>query len=99
MVETPKEHPLESPKVGIGYCIGCRGKVVYDPRRPLCNICYKKWEVNTGKFRIYPQKYCHTCGEGWRTTINNPICSSCQQKSRTLARQNSNLKRRGILPP
>jgi hypothetical protein len=87
MVENPKEQSPETRMEGTGYCIGCGGYVILNASRPLCYTCYKKWEVNTGKFRISPQKYCHSCGKEWGTTINHPFCSPCQQKNRTRARQ------------
>ncbi len=61
-----------------GYCIRCESSIIdFYPNRPLCPKCFKEW--SNFKNSSYEEKYCHRCGMEAATSINEPLCNSCEQ--------------------
>lgn len=63
-----------------GYCIRCRRSISYEFSKPYCPNCYKTWRK--WEDPDWEEKYCHSCGEKWITTIEYPLCIGCWRKSR-----------------
>ena len=63
------------------YCIRCKAEIEYNPKHPLCSICYPIWAQF--KKYDYPEKYCHGCGEHFKNlSYSRPLCSECLQEDR-----------------
>lgn len=61
-----------------GYCIRCESnKIKFYPNRPLCPKCFKEW--SNYKNTVYEENNCHRCGMETSTSINEPLCHSCEQ--------------------
>ncbi len=58
-----------------GFCIRCGEPKTFNPKSPLCKVCYDKWAVY--KNDKYPEKFCHRCKRPSTTTINQPLCERC----------------------
>ena len=57
------------------YCIRCGSDIDFDPDRPLCDGCYKKWAVY--KDPDYRERQCHRCGGKYQTSYARPLCREC----------------------
>ena len=73
----------ETPKRA--YCIRCRSSIQFNPYKPYCLDCSKKWNKIKGKSKYkYPEKYCHSCGkEHEGISYNRPRCRSCYSQNPT----------------
>lgn len=60
-----------------GYCISTRKKIGFNPVRP---VEYNVWKAKSGSIA---GKYCHLCGCESETTIQQPLCSNCQELQNT----------------
>lgn len=58
-----------------GYCIRTGVPIDLDVARPLSYDAYLSWAQFGNP--DYPEKYCHICGKLTRTSVKNPLCSSC----------------------
>ncbi len=58
-----------------GYCIRCQQQIDFISERPYCFNHWKIWNQENNP--DYPETYCHQCGELFRSTRNNPLCSKC----------------------
>jgi NMD protein affecting ribosome stability and mRNA decay len=59
----------------MGYCIRCAIAIPFDRANPLCSACYESW--NKYKNRNYQERFCHSCGEEEKTSVEHPFCKSC----------------------
>ena len=59
-----------------GYCIRCKGRIPYDPNRPLCDMCYSIWSFYFNPF--YVENYCHKCGKSFNVSYNMAFCVECK---------------------
>ncbi|MFH0914266.1 MAG: hypothetical protein V1849_03140, partial [Chloroflexota bacterium] len=71
---------LTGEKADAAYCIRRGDRIPFDPNRPLCDDCYRKWAEH--KNPDYPEHYCHSCGKQSKTTYEKPLCRSCYAKAR-----------------
>ncbi len=60
---------------GAGHCIRCLTEIKLDVTKPLCLNCYRQWARFNN--RLYPEKYCHSCGVEHKTCLESPNCSIC----------------------
>lgn len=58
-----------------GRCIRCKDSMDFDPDRPLCDKCFKSWKRYENW--DFTEKYCHDCGEKWKTSYAKPLCGPC----------------------
>ena len=73
---SPGRQP-ETPKRG--FCIRCKADdLPANPDRPYCNRCYASWRRYENK--DYEEKYCHTCGNEYASTLLKPVCFACYKK-------------------
>lgn len=63
-----------------GYCIRCGDEIEFNPHVPYCKKCYIIWKKYEDA--NYPEKYCHDCGKGNRTTKSKPVCYKCYKESK-----------------
>ncbi len=63
-----------------GYCIRCGNGISFEPERPLCGDCYKKWAHYRNP--DYPERHCHRCGLKSRTSLAKPQCLECFKETR-----------------
>ncbi len=68
---------LEAP----GNCIRCRREIDYDPERPYCPSCYRRW--NKFANPTFEENYCHSCGKEINTSMLKPLCMDCYKKEFT----------------
>lgn len=61
-----------------GICIRCGDEIEYDPSRPLCSKCFKKWNFYGDP--DYKEKNCHCCGKTAKTSMNKPLCYTCYKE-------------------
>ncbi|MCD6216572.1 hypothetical protein J7L05_01790 [bacterium] len=62
-----------------GTCIRCGANIDFDPSRPFCNDCYKKWAKY--KNEDFTEKYCHDCGKKHKTSMAKPLCYECYKNN------------------
>lgn len=60
-----------------GYCIRCGENKTYDPNAPYCPKCFRKW--NKWHNPNYKEHICHGCGKEIISTLNNPMCRTCEK--------------------
>ena len=58
-----------------GNCIRCGVTIEFNPDRPMCPKCYKSWSKY--KNPDFTEKYCHDCGQPYKTSIARPQCKMC----------------------
>lgn len=67
----------------LGYCIRCGNRIPFDPRRPLCDNCFRVW-ADFGN-EDYPENFCHRCGKeiyfGQAISYAQPLCYNCWSNS------------------
>ncbi len=59
-----------------GFCIRCKKRIFFDTSTPYCMNCYNEWsewDFNAD----YKEKYCHSCGIKWVTSLVSPLCNAC----------------------
>jgi RNA polymerase-binding transcription factor DksA len=59
----------------IGHCIHCGIAIDFNRDSPYCTKCWKNW--NRYKNRNFPEDICHLCGQTAKTSMNEPLCHSC----------------------
>jgi len=59
----------------MGHCIHCGIDIDFNRDAPYCTKCWKNW--NRYKKRDFPEDICHLCGQAAKTSMNEPLCSSC----------------------
>jgi PLD-like domain len=60
----------------IGHCIHCGNEITFNVDAPYCNKCWKNW--NRYKNRDFSEGICHSCGRDSNTSMNKPLCFSCE---------------------
>lgn len=75
-----------------GFCIRCQEHIDYDPERPLCRQCYRKWA--DWEDPEYEENYCHRCGReaaeartSGALSMERPECLSCYRERRAGEKQ------------
>lgn len=59
-----------------GFCIRTKEQIPFQPSRPLSRQAYQTWaEFGNPEYR---EKYCHSCGNPWSTSVRRPICNECE---------------------
>jgi hypothetical protein len=58
-----------------GYCIRCNTDIQLNPTRPYCDRCYKTWS-SFGNVE-YIERYCHSCGRDYHSSMAIPLCNDC----------------------
>jgi hypothetical protein len=58
-----------------GFCIRTREAISFDPSKPLSKEAYYVWAEFSNP--DYSERYCHSCGKEWRTTVRRPLCNAC----------------------
>lgn len=58
-----------------GFCVRCHGQIEFNPKKPLCESCYKDWVKY--KNNNYREKHCHQCGDLETTSVARPLCGAC----------------------
>jgi hypothetical protein len=62
-------------KSAVGYCIRTGEQIPYDPSKPLTWSAYETWaEFGNPDYR---EKYCHSCGNHYGTSVRRPLCERC----------------------
>lgn len=61
-----------------GYCIRCRSRIDQNTEKPFCYDCYKTWQQYSNEY--YTEKFCHTCGKSYGTSMSRPECRNCYYK-------------------
>lgn len=59
-----------------GFCIRTANPIPFNLSRPLSRDAYHSWSQFENP--DYQEKYCHSCGKAWRTSVRNPICNNCK---------------------
>lgn len=60
-----------------GYCIRTGQTLPFNPAKPLSYEAFQSWAKYENQ--DYPEKFCHCCGKGFRTTLRNPLCTDCHR--------------------
>lgn len=75
-----------------GFCIRCQEHIGYDPERPFCRRCYRKWAE--WEDPEYVENYCHRCGReaaevrtSGALSMERPECLSCYRERRAGEKQ------------
>ena len=75
-----------------GFCIRDRESIPYDPERPLCRSCYRKWAE--WEDPTYEENYCHRCGRkaaevrtSGALSMERPECLNCYRERRAEEKQ------------
>jgi phosphatidylserine/phosphatidylglycerophosphate/cardiolipin synthase-like enzyme len=58
-----------------GHCIRCGRNLYLEPRKPLCEDCYRSW-AEWGN-ESYQEHFCHVCGSISDVTYARPLCRAC----------------------
>jgi hypothetical protein len=59
-----------------GFCIRTKEKITYNPSKPLSWNSYQTWaQFSNADFK---EKYCHSCGKSYSTSVRRPLCNQCQ---------------------
>lgn len=57
------------------FCIRTKEGISYDPSKPLSREAYYVWaEFSNPDYR---EKFCHSCGKEWNTSVRRPLCNEC----------------------
>lgn len=62
---------------GKGYCIRCKTELSHNLYTPYCTKCFDSWRLSVDN-NDKPEKYCHTCGDTYKTSLNSPQCFPCR---------------------
>jgi hypothetical protein len=62
-----------------GYCLRYGTRIQYNPAHPYSIEAYHSW--NQYKNFDYIEKYCHSCGCQYKTTMCRPLCNDCYNKN------------------
>ncbi len=76
-----KKNELKIQKVNTiptGVCIRCGTAISYNTNAPFCYNCYETWS-SFGNAE-YEEKYCHSCGSNYPTSMRKPVCHRCFNK-------------------
>jgi hypothetical protein len=59
----------------MGFCIRTREAIPFNPSKPLTREAYYVWAEFSNP--DYTERYCHSCGKEWRTSVRDPLCNQC----------------------
>lgn len=80
--EQTKAHAsvTNSPESAVnGFCIRGGEIIPLDTTHPLCLKHYNVWKEHSDP--EYKEKYCHMCGQLYKTSLSKPLCLSCFKKN------------------
>ena len=67
--------PAWTDKNAAAYCIRCsHTRPVFNLSKPYCSDC---WQKRKAEMSQKPETCCHRCGKVAETTLNQPLCGSC----------------------
>jgi hypothetical protein len=61
-----------------GFCIRTGDVIPLNPKHPYCATAFKSWQVYNNA--IYKEKFCHSCGKDYPTSMAKPDCPECYRK-------------------
>lgn len=79
-VRKPGKAPDPAADPSRGFCVRCHRGIPLDPNRPFCIDCYTVWaSYGNAEFK---ERWCHDCGAAEVTSMNRPLCRTCEKRGR-----------------
>lgn len=64
-----------------GTCIRCGKGIELDVYKPFCKDDYSDWWRTRTRDKPKKETYCHKCGKEYGSSLNEPLCPGCKDKT------------------